>query len=114
MYLNQVTLTAPSPTHPKLEGPLQRAHGHVPMTLGISPGSQSGLVSPLYNLCFILRYSHAVCPPIVGQLDSDEFWRCFLDHPWYHDLQATGKPHTVQVTGMLQTSPGPALWPSTD
>ena len=92
------------------------AHGHVPMALGLSPASQTGLASPLHMLCFIPRLSCSVCPPMssgpVGL--PDEFWRYFLSHPWYHGLLATGKCHRALVTGILQTSPDPVPWPSTE
>lgn len=68
-YLDQVTLTTPSPAHPKLPGSLQGTR--VPLDLGVPSGSPFGLVSPLYILCFIPRSS---CSPIsqlvVAQLDS--------------------------------------------
>lgn len=113
--LNQVTLTASSSTQQNYRSLLQTAHEHVPMALGIAPGSQSGLVSPFYILCFVPRSSHSTYPPMssgpVGL--SDEFGRCFLDHPWYHGLLAIGKPHTAQVTRTRQSSPVLTPWPST-
>lgn len=82
--LNQVTLNASSSTQQIYRSLIQTAHEHVPIALGVAPGSQSGLVSPFYILCFTPRSSHSTYPPMssgpVGL--SDGFGRCFLDHPW--------------------------------
>lgn len=109
--LNKVTQTAPSPTIPKrscllTKGPWPCSFSSIPLALEIAAGSHSHLVSPLYILCFIPRSSRSAYPPSSGPVGLSGGF--FLAHSPCHGLLAIGKPHTAQLTGPPQTSPGPA------
>ena len=110
--LNQVTLTAPSPAHPKLQGPSTKdtcsCGSGSPSRLSLWAGFPT-LYSMLHTKIFLLAYPPTSRGP-VGL--PDEFWRLIFASPQISWSTSHRQALRFPVAGMLQTSCGPAPWPS--